>query len=36
MPKKVLIVGAGLGGLATGLRLAKEGYQVGIIENDEN
>jgi len=34
MPKKVLIVGAGLGGLATGLRLAKKGYQVEIIEKN--
>jgi phytoene dehydrogenase-like protein len=34
MPKKVLIVGAGLGGLATGLRLAKKGYKVEIIEKN--
>ena len=34
MSKKVLIVGAGLGGLATGLRLAKKGYQVEIIEKN--
>ena len=32
MSKKVLIVGAGLGGLATALRLAKKGYRVEIIE----
>ncbi|MCD6345828.1 MAG: phytoene desaturase [Bacteroidales bacterium] len=31
MPK-VLIVGAGLGGLTTALRLAKKGYQVSIVE----
>lgn len=34
MSKKVLIVGAGLGGLATGLRLAKKGYEVEIIEKN--
>ena len=34
MSKKVLIVGAGLGGLATGLRLAKKGYDVEIIEKN--
>ncbi|HBE43662.1 MAG TPA: phytoene desaturase [Bacteroidales bacterium] len=34
MSKKVLIVGAGLGGLATGLRLAKKGYSVEIIEKN--
>ncbi len=32
MPKNVLIIGTGLGGLATGLRLAKQGYQVRFIE----
>jgi len=30
--KKVLIVGAGLGGLATALRLSVRGYQVEIVE----
>ncbi len=34
MSKKVLIVGAGLGGLATGLRLAKKGYEVEMIEKN--
>jgi len=34
MKKNVLIVGAGLGGLATGLRLAKKGYNVEIIEKN--
>lgn len=33
--KKVLIVGAGLGGLTTALRLAKKGYKVEIIEKNE-
>ena len=32
--KSVLIVGAGLGGLATALRLVKQGYQVEIIEKN--
>ncbi len=31
---KVLIVGAGIGGLATALRLAKSGYEVQIIEKN--
>lgn len=31
-PKKVLIAGSGLGGLATALRLAAGGYQVTIVE----
>jgi phytoene desaturase len=34
MAKNVLIVGAGLGGLATALRLAKKGYKVEIIEKN--
>ncbi|MBN1789640.1 MAG: phytoene desaturase [Bacteroidales bacterium] len=34
MTKSVLIVGAGLGGLATALRLAKKGYIVQIIEKN--
>lgn len=34
MNKSVIIVGAGLGGLATGLRLAKRGYKVTIIEKN--
>lgn len=32
MKKKVLIVGAGLGGLATALRLSHQGYEVEIVE----
>lgn len=35
MNKSVLIVGAGIGGLATALRLAKKGYQVEILEKNE-
>lgn len=34
MAKSVLITGAGLGGLATALRLAKKGYKVEIIEKN--
>jgi phytoene desaturase len=34
MNKNVLIVGAGIGGLAAGLRLAKKGYSVKIIEKN--
>jgi phytoene desaturase len=34
MNKKVLIVGAGLGGLATALRLTKKGYSVRILEKN--
>lgn len=34
MAESVLIVGAGLGGLATALRLAKKGYKVEIIEKN--
>lgn len=32
--KKILIVGAGLGGISTGLRLAKKGYKVTILEKN--
>ena len=32
--KKVLIVGAGIGGLSTALRLASQGYKVTIIEKN--
>lgn len=34
MKKNVLVVGAGLGGLSTALRLAKRGYNVEIIEKN--
>jgi phytoene dehydrogenase-like protein len=34
MNKKVLVVGAGLGGISTALRLAKKGYEVEIIEKN--
>lgn len=34
MNKNVLIVGAGIGGLATALRLAKRGYRVEILEKN--
>lgn len=36
MNKKVIIVGAGLGGLATAVRLLSRGYQVKIYEKEEN
>lgn len=32
MKKKVLIIGSGLGGLATALRLSKRGYDIEIVE----
>lgn len=35
MKKSVLVVGAGLGGLATALRLAKQGFKVTIIEKNQ-
>lgn len=34
MGKKVLVVGAGLGGLTTALRLAVKGYDVEILEKN--
>ena len=34
MSKKVLIVGAGIGGLATGVRLLSQGYEVKIFEKE--
>ncbi|WP_068474485.1 phytoene desaturase family protein [Saccharicrinis aurantiacus] len=33
--KRVLIVGTGLGGLSTGLRLLKRGYEVEFVEKNE-
>jgi len=35
MSKKVIIIGAGAGGLSTALRLLKNGYEVEIYEKDE-
>ncbi|MBC8064275.1 MAG: phytoene desaturase [Chlorobia bacterium] len=35
MPKHIVIVGAGLGGLAAGLRLAHEGHSVTILEKTD-
>ncbi|MBP7562366.1 MAG: phytoene desaturase, partial [Candidatus Cloacimonetes bacterium] len=34
MAEKVIVVGAGLGGLSTALRLVKKGYEVEIIEKN--
>ena len=34
--KKVVIIGAGLGGICTALRLSKIGYKVTIIEKNES
>lgn len=36
MKKKVIIIGAGVGGLATAVRLLKNGYEVEIYEKEEN
>jgi phytoene desaturase len=36
MSETVLIAGAGLGGLATALRLSKKGYKVTILEKNSN
>jgi phytoene desaturase len=35
MSKKVIIIGAGIGGLSTALRLLNNGYEVEIYEKDE-
>ena len=32
MQKKVIIIGSGLGGLSTGAILAKNGYEVTVLE----
>ena len=32
MCKKVIIIGSGLGGLSTGVILAKNGYRVTVLE----
>lgn len=34
MSKNILIVGTGLGGLSTGLRLASRGYKVTFVEKN--
>ncbi|WP_291633449.1 FAD-dependent oxidoreductase [Clostridium sp.] len=35
MGKKVIIVGAGVGGLATAIRLLSSGYEVKVYEKEE-
>jgi phytoene desaturase len=35
VPKRIVIIGAGLGGLAAGLRLAHEGHSVTILEKTD-
>ena len=35
MSKKVIIVGAGVGGLATAVRLLSRGYEVKIYEKEQ-
>ncbi|WP_110111933.1 phytoene desaturase family protein [Bacillus sp. CGMCC 1.16541] len=35
MKKKVLVVGAGLGGLSAAIRLASDGYEVTVVEKGE-
>ncbi len=34
--KKVIVIGAGLGGLAAAIRLAKSGFRITILEKNEN
>jgi len=36
MKQKVIIIGAGLGGLSTAIRLAKSGFSVSILEKNQN
>ena len=36
MSKKVIIIGAGIGGLSTALRLLHNGYEVEIYEKDKS
>ena len=33
--KKALVIGAGIGGLATSIRLAKKGYRVSVFEKND-
>ena len=33
--KKALVIGAGIGGIATAAKLAQQGYQVTVIEKNE-
>ena len=36
MSKKIIIIGAGLGGLSAAVRLAKSGFSVSVLEKNEN
>ena len=33
--KKAIVIGAGIGGLATSIRLAKKGYHVSVFEKND-
>ena len=35
MPRKILVIGAGLGGLAAAIRLARAGHQVEVWEKND-
>ena len=35
MKKKVIVVGAGLGGLSAAIRLSADGYDVTVVEKSE-